>query len=159
MPDAQPVQTEIAPIVKSVVVGLPPEAAFELFTAKAATWWPLPTHSVFGDDAATCQVEGWVGGRFYETHRDGVQQSEWGRVLDWEPPRRFRFSFYPGREPISAQEVEVYFAPEAAGTRVTLTHRGWEALGERGEQMQVNYDAGWDYVLGYFTGAALIDQR
>ena len=158
MSDAHPASAEIAPVVKSVVVGLPPEAAFRLFTADATKWWPLATHSVFGDDAASCHLEGWVGGRFYEVHRDGAQQSEWGRVLEWEPPERVRFSFHPGRAPLTAQEVEVFFAPAAAGTRVTLTHRGWEALGDRSEKTRAGYDAGWEFVLAHFTGAALTSQ-
>jgi uncharacterized protein YndB with AHSA1/START domain len=130
-----PISQTVAPVVKTVLVPLPPEAAFRLFTDEAARWWPLPTHSVFGDDAATCRMEGRVGGRFYEVHRDGLQQSEWGRVLSWEPPQRFAFSFYPGREPSTAQQVQVIFQPEAGGTRVTLTHTGWEALGDRSEKI------------------------
>jgi uncharacterized protein YndB with AHSA1/START domain len=158
MSDAQATQTEVAPVVKTVVVPLAMDAAFRLFTADAARWWPLPSHSVFGDDAAACHLEGRVGGRFYEVHRDGQQESEWGRVLEWEPPERVRFSFYPGRTPITAQEVEVFFQPAAAGTRVTLTHRGWDKLGDRGEKMRGNYDSGWDSVLSYFIQAAATSQ-
>jgi len=148
----------LAPVVKSVVIALPPEAAFRLFTDDATRWWPLPTHSVFGDDAAACRLEGWIGGRFYEIHRDGQQQSEWGRVLSWEPPRRFVFSFYPGREPSTAQHVEVIFAPDAAGTRVTLTHTGWELLGDRSDKMRSNYDTGWDFVLQHYVESASAQQ-
>jgi uncharacterized protein YndB with AHSA1/START domain len=155
MSDAPAVPAEIAPVVRSVVVGLPPAAAFALFTADANRWWPLATHSVFGDDAAACHLEAWVGGRFYEVHRDGVQQSEWGRVLEWDAPRRLRFSFYPGRAPSTAQAVEVVFQPKAGGTRVTLTHSGWEKAGDRGEKLRAGYDTGWGVVLGlYVEGAA-----
>lgn len=159
MSDAPTTQAAVAPVVKSVAVALPPESAFRLFTDDATQWWPLPTHSVFGDDAATCHLEGYAGGRFYEVHRDGVQQSEWGRVLTWEPPQRVVFSFYPGRSPLTAQEVEVFFQPEGAGTRVTLTHRGWEQLDERGEKMRANYDEGWDFVLGHYLQSAPTYQR
>jgi uncharacterized protein YndB with AHSA1/START domain len=159
MSDAQPVPAEIAPVVRSVVVSLPPAAAFALFTEDANRWWPLSTHSVFGDDAAACRLEGWVGGRFYEVHRDGAQQSEWGRVLDWDPPQRLRFSFYPGRAPITAQDVEVFFRPEAGGTRVTLTHRGWEALGDRSEKLRAGYAEGWAVVLGRYVESAATYQR
>jgi uncharacterized protein YndB with AHSA1/START domain len=159
MPDTPIAPAAVAPVVKSVVVALPPADAFRLFTDDAARWWPLPSHSVFGDDAAACHLEGHVGGRFYEVHRDGVQESEWGRVLAWEPPQRLVFSFYPGRAPVTAQEVEVFFQPEAAGTRVTLTHRGWEQLGERGEAMRTNYDTGWDFVLSHYFQAAPTYQK
>jgi hypothetical protein len=50
--------------------------------------------------------------------------------------------------------VEVVFAPEAGGTRVTLTHAGWELLGDRSEKMRSNYDAGWDFVLQHFVDSA-----
>ena len=44
--------------------------------------------------------------------------------------------------------------PEAAGTRVTLTHRGWEQLGDRSEKMRAGYDSGWDFVLSHYVQAA-----
>jgi uncharacterized protein YndB with AHSA1/START domain len=52
-------------------------------------------------------------------------------VLAWEPGRRLVFewrgkSFAPGER----TEVEVRFEPVEGGTRVTLEHRGWEALGD-----------------------------
>ena len=37
--------TQIEPIQRSVTVPLEPEVAFELFTARMDTWWPVQTHS------------------------------------------------------------------------------------------------------------------
>jgi uncharacterized protein YndB with AHSA1/START domain len=146
-------QQVIAPVVKSVVVGLPVEAAFQLLTAKASRWWPLASHSVGGEDAVSCTLEGRVGGRFYEVMKDG-SQSEWGRVLVWEPPHRLVLSFYPGRDPASAGEVEITFREEPGGTRLTLVHRGWEryadVYGEKVLAMRDGYDSGWEYVLGKY---------
>jgi uncharacterized protein YndB with AHSA1/START domain len=146
MTDSPAAPLVLDPIVKSVTVSLPVEAAFALFTERAAAWWPLATHSVFGRDAATCRLEPGVGGRFYEVHRNG-QQSEWGRVTHWAPPARVVFSFYPGRGPAAATEVEVTFAPAPGGTRVTLVHRGWEKCAPAQAAERAGYEQGWADIL------------
>jgi uncharacterized protein YndB with AHSA1/START domain len=151
----EPVQTQtfLSPIVKTIHVDLTVEKAFHLFTKKVDTWWPLSTHSVFGDEAVTCQLEDWVGGRFFETHRDG-RTSVWGHVLIWEPPQRVAFSMHPGRLPETSGEVEVTFQSDGGRTRVTLIHSGWERLGERAEVERHNYVSGWDNVLGKYAAIA-----
>jgi hypothetical protein len=72
----------------------------------------------------------------------------WGTVIAWEPARRVAFTWHPGREPESAQEVEVRFVTTEAGTRVELEHRGWERLGETARATRDSYDQGWDGVFG-----------
>jgi len=143
----------IQPVVKSMLIRLPVDAAFRLFTAEVSRWWPLASHSVFGDEAVSCHLEGFVGGRFYEVHTD-QRQSEWGRVKVWEPPERVVFSFYPGRQAADSTEVEVTFRAEASGTRLTLTHRGWDQVTPKFQKERDNYDHGWEFVLGKFTQAA-----
>lgn len=158
MQNDTPVQEAIRPVTKSLLVELPAAAAFRLFTAEIARWWPLRTHSVFGDHAAACVVDAEVGGRVYEVHTDGRQQSEWGRVLAWEPPHRLVCSWYPGRDPLTAQELEVRFEEVDGVTRVTLIHIGWERLADQGVATRANYDTGWDMVLqGYMDLVARPD--
>ena len=142
----------LKPINKSVFVDLPPVAAFRLFTDGAGSWWPLASHSVAGDDAVTCILEGHVGGRFYEVSRGG-EQAEWGLVLIWEPPRRLVMSWYPGRTPADATEVEVSFQAEGSGTRLTLTHSGWERAVSDTARYE-GYVTGWDFVLGQYIDRA-----
>jgi hypothetical protein len=49
----------------------------------------------------------------------------------------------------------VEFAPAGAGARVTLTHGGWEALGEIAPILRREYDRGWRDVLDRsFAGRA-----
>ena len=72
----------------------------------------------------------------------------WGEVLAFERGRRIRFSWHPGREPASAQWIEVTFVAAAGGSRVTLTHGGWEALGEIGPLLRQEYVPGWRLVFG-----------
>lgn len=154
MNDEQFVQAvKIEPVRKQLKVGLAVERAFELFTAGIGTWWPLATHSVGHEQAETCYFEGWVGGRIVEVLEDG-SQSEWGKVLTWEPFHRIVFQWYPGREPDTAQEVTVTFSEIPGGTLVELVHVGWETLGQAGLVQRNGYDTGWDYVLAKFIIAA-----
>jgi uncharacterized protein YndB with AHSA1/START domain len=143
----------LAPVVKSLVVPLSPERAFALFTAEIQRWWPLASHSVFGDDAAACAIEGRVGGRIYESHADG-RESVWGTVTAWEPPGRFACTWHPGRTPATQQELEVRFEAAEAGTLVTLTHRGWERLGAEARRVRENYETGWEIVLARLVALA-----
>ena len=139
----------LAPVVKSMLVRLPVEAAFRVFFEEIATWWPLASHSVGGDKVVSCHIEPWVGGRFYEIQEDGAQ-SDWGQVLVWEPPQRVVFTMHPGRAPDLATQVEVGFQSEADGTRLTLIHTHWERCGEGAAANRKSYDGGWNYVLGKF---------
>ena len=71
-----------------------------------------------------------VGGRIFEEHVDG-RRFQWGRVLEWEPPRRVKFTFHPSRDPATAQDVEVRFVPDGGGTRLELVTTKWENWGPK----------------------------
>jgi uncharacterized protein YndB with AHSA1/START domain len=148
-----PQQTNELVMRKTISVDLPVDRAFRLYTERIASWWPLGTHSVAGEDAETLVLEPHEGGRIYERTTTG-QEHTWGTIVGWEPPRRLVHTWHPGREPDSAQQVEIGFEPEGAGTRVELVHTGWERLGERAKDVFANYDSGWDYVLGECYGGA-----
>lgn len=138
---------------KTVEVAAPPGRAFALFTEGIAGWWPLRTHSVARERAATAVFEPGVGGRIYERAADG-EEHDWGAVTAWEPPGRVAFTWHPGRTTATAQEVEVRFEPLGSGTRVELVHRGWERLGDEAGAQLEGYDGGWDFVLGERYGSA-----
>ena len=140
---------KIEPLRKQIKVQLAMQQAFELFTAGIGKWWPLPTHSVGEEQAETCFFEGWVGGRIVEVLKDG-SESEWGRVLLWEPFHKVSFYWYPGRTPDTAQEVTVTFSEIPAGTLVELVHTGWETLGTAAQARRDGYDTGWYYVLAKY---------
>lgn len=141
---------KIEPLRKQLKVQLATQQAFELFTAGIGKWWPVPTHSVGEEQADTCFFEGWVGGRIVEVLKDG-SESEWGRVLLWEPFHKVSFYWYPGRTPDTAQEVTVTFSEIPAGTLVELVHTGWETLGTAAQARRDGYDTGWDYVLAKYV--------
>lgn len=128
------------PLVVEFVVAAPPAHAFAVWTRRATLWWP-PDHTVSGAPARI-EVEPRVGGRVVETGPDGAEHV-WGRVLDWEPPRRLRLRwhlFFPAAE---ATEVEVTFAPDGDGTAVRLVQTGWERLGPAGPPRRERTGAVW----------------
>jgi len=144
----------IDPIVVAVDVPSTPERAFEQFAAGFADWWPVLTHSISRNAATRCRLDATPGGTLEERAPDGSRHL-WGTVESVEPGRRLRFSWHPGRGSESAQWVDVEFAPVGTSARVTLTHGGWEALGEIAPILRGEYASGWRDVLeNHFAGCA-----
>jgi hypothetical protein len=112
-------------------------------------WWPLSRFSVGKEEIVELVFEERLGGRVFERLRSGAE-SDWGRVIAWEPSQRFVMTWHPGRSAATAQELEVRFLAEGTGTRIELTHSLWEAYGDRAETARDNYDTGWETVLGRF---------
>jgi uncharacterized protein YndB with AHSA1/START domain len=145
----------IEPVVVAVEVRRGVEEAFAVFTNEIASWWPVADHSVEADKVEAVVLEGRVGGRLYERRRDGGE-SDWGRVVAWEPPSRLVLSWSPNPERSATTEVEVRFtALEADHTRVELEHRGWEQLGDLAAEIRDNYREGWPGVLDSFAATAM----
>ena len=145
---------------RSVAVALPQERAFELFTARMGEWWPHAGSHSLTEEYTTAHVEPHDGGRWYERTQDG-KETDFGRVLSWEPPGRVLFAWLLNpqwqfsEDPYS--EVEVTFVPEREGrTRVELEHRGFERYREGGEEMRaaVGSDGGWTQLLELYAKAA-----
>lgn len=143
----------IDPVRKSVEVPLEGRSAFELFTAHISRWWPLDTHSISGEQAETCVFELVRGGDVFELAENSVR-IKWGRVDEFEPPTRFLLSWHPGRPDETAQQIEVTFTESGQVTLVDLTHRGWEAAGERANDLRESYETGWDSVLDRYVELA-----
>lgn len=141
----------LAPLQKSITVPWDVEAAFRRFTAEMTSWWPLRTHSVGQAQAQRCVFEGRVGGRIFEELYDG-RRFEWGTVLAWDPPRHVAFTWYPDETPSADQRVDLRFAAADGGTRLDLTHTGWEHFGEKAARVRRGYGLGWGYVLLLWAG-------
>jgi uncharacterized protein YndB with AHSA1/START domain len=141
----------IEPVVKEIWVGAGVHDAFRRFTAEFAAWWPTGTHSASRQECKEVHLEGRVGGHIFEEASDGALH-RWGSVSVWEPPRRVAFTWHPGRDPDTAQTVEVEFSPLSGGTQVRLTHSGWERLGDGALDMRGEYDTGWQFVLSRYSG-------
>ncbi len=147
------------PVRKSITVPLPPAEAFDLFTDGIDSWWPKETHSIGAgtDDGEKSRVtvEPREGGTISETLPDG-SVAPWGTVTEWQPGNRFSATWHVGRPANEATFIDVTFSPSDAGTRVDLTHSGWEILGDQAIEMCANYNNGWDHVLGRcFAGACM----
>ena len=139
----------VAPVIRSVHVRRNAEDAFRVFTDRIADWWPLATHSCFEENAAGVAF---VEGRLVERSSSG-DEAEWGVVDVWEPPTRIAFSWHPGHPSERATRVEVVFEPDADGTRVVLTHTGWDILGSDASGTRENYNSGWVVVLQRYVDA------
>jgi uncharacterized protein YndB with AHSA1/START domain len=140
------------PVVAEVRIPLSGEGAFRLFTDGISTWWPLKTHSVYGDDARGLKLEPHAGGRLFETGAD-ESQAVWGRVKVWEPPYRLVLSWHPGRDADSAQELDISFAEDGRSTLVRIEHRDWDRLGSLAGEVRARYENTWSSVLGRFEAA------
>ena len=138
-------QFPVPPIVKTVTVRAAPARAFELFADDFARWWPLAqTHT--GPDPVDCAIEPRVGGRVFERSADG-RETAWGTVRAYDPPHRLAFSWIVGLSVEQEQLVEIRFIAEDLGTRVELTHSGWEKLGDAAASRRAGYDRGWSKLL------------
>jgi len=135
----------VPPVVKMVTVRATPARAFEIFARDIARWWPLATHHI-APDPVECCIEPYVGGRVFERAANG-EETPWGVVLAYTPPQRLSFSWFVGIAPEQAQQIDLRFAPEGPGTRVELTHSGWEKLGDAAAALRERYDRGWATVF------------
>jgi uncharacterized protein YndB with AHSA1/START domain len=149
-------QTQLEPVANAVTVDAPLERAFEVFTGDVKSWWSLDRYSVASDEdeagvvAVDSIIEPREGGRWYEVRSDG-SEAEWGEVLVFDAPHRLVATWHPGRTADQATEIEVHFTPDGDATRVELTHRGWERLGERATASREGYAGGWKTVLGKYA--------
>jgi len=141
-------QFTVPPIVKSVVVRAAPTRAFEMFAGELARWWPLAQFHT-GPDPVDCAIEPRVGGRVFERAKDGHETS-WGTVTAYDPPDRLAFSWIVGLSADKAQQVDVRFIAENGGTRVELTHSGWEKLGDEAAGLHERYAQGWGTLVKRF---------
>jgi uncharacterized protein YndB with AHSA1/START domain len=142
----------------SIVINAPVERAFHAFVDEMANWWN-PDHHILEGQVAEMVVEPRVGGHIYDRGVDG-SECHWARVLAYEPPHRFVFSW-----DISAEwkletdlektsEVAVEFVAEGPErTRVELEHRNLDRHGPGWEGMRgaISSDGGWNGLLQRFA--------
>lgn len=132
-------------VSKSIVVEAPPSRAFELFIDQER-WWPVKTHHLAEPAGDVAILEPFVGGRWYEVSSDG-SETEWGRVLAFEPPHRILLTWRMSPDwtyqpdPARASEIEVTFVAEAGNrTRLVYEHRHLERYGSQADQMRAALD-------------------
>jgi activator of Hsp90 ATPase-like protein len=147
------------PVRQSTLVRCGAGQTFLSFVTTIGAWWPVRPFSAGEDRVRAVTVEPRQGGQVYETWDDGTVV-DWGTVVGWEPPRRFVMTWIGTPAPT---EVEFTFAALGpALTRVTVEHRGWDALTD--EQLAEDcalpggyhsgaYSDGWAAILACMAGA------
>jgi uncharacterized protein YndB with AHSA1/START domain len=140
-------------------VSAPPQRAFAVFTEEMSAWWP-PEYTWAQSKLEEIAIEPHEGGHCYERGPHGFR-CDWGRVVTCEPPGRIAFTWQispqrvPQPDPAQASMVEVRFAPEDSGTRVTLAHRHFARHGEGAETYEAAMGSpqGWPLLLERFAAA------
>ena len=154
-------QAPAAVVRKQVVVEVPIERAFTLFTDGFGDFKPRE-HNLLRSPIAKTVFEPRVGGSIVDVAEDGTE-CRWARILDYRPYDLVVFSWDIGpdwqlvSDPENASEVEVRFVAESPQrTRVELEHRhidrhgpGWESLRDG-----IADDQGWPLYLDRY--AALV---
>ncbi len=116
----------------SVHVAVSVECAFQVFTEEIDLWWRHGRKfRIAGKRPGRLVFEPQLHGRLFETatFAAGERTFEVGRVLEWEPPRRFLLQWRGVNfEAHQETHVEVTFSPTATGTMVRVEHRGWSSL-------------------------------
>jgi uncharacterized protein YndB with AHSA1/START domain len=148
------------PVRQSTLVRSSVEHTFDVFVREIGSWWPVQPFSFNPSRVRRVTFERALGGRVYETWDDGSEH-EWGRVLEWRPPERFRMTWNITGAPT---EVELRFTAESPDrTRVDLEHRGWDKLSVEqlsracalpGGYLGGSFLAGWTRILGHLADAA-----
>jgi hypothetical protein len=142
------------PIRMSFDVDCPVEHAFNVWTAKTSSWWPV-AHTMSAEPGLEVVFEGRVGGRIFERTTAGVEM-EWGHITVWEPPRRLGYLWRIATEESNATEVEIHFVDCGdATTRVDIEHRGWEMLGDFGQPWRETNLGGWEGVMPEYLAACV----
>ena len=146
-------------IRREVVVDVPPDRAFELFTAEMTSWWPA-AHHIGSAPIAEVVVEPRTGGRWFTRHEDGTETST-GVVVAWEPPGRFVVTWQIGADwkfhPDRVTTVELRFEPVGERrTRVRLEHRDLDAFGADAAAMKETFEdpGAWQATLRAYASVA-----
>jgi uncharacterized protein YndB with AHSA1/START domain len=88
-------------------------------------------------------------GALFERFVDG-DELQVGNVVACEPPLRITFTWTTA-DWEGETEVEVIFTPRDEGTRVDLSHRGFDRLGPLGPDVAAKFRGGWPGVMHAFV--------
>jgi uncharacterized protein YndB with AHSA1/START domain len=150
---------ELDPVTAEIEVPVDPATAFELYVSR-----PVRRHPAEGLSGAPAEIiyEPFAGGRWYERAGDG-REFDWGRVAEWDPPRRLVLAWMVGAstggwafdpDPAHASRAEITFEPTDRGTCVRVRHTGLEAHGSAAASIRRGASRGWVDDLEDLLGAA-----
>jgi len=147
-------QAQATSIRSEIVVDVPIERAFKVFTGSFDRIKPRE-HNMLAVDIAATVFEPRVGGHIYDRGVDG-SECQWARVLAYEPPNQLIFTWDISphwqieSDPDKASVVEVRFIAETPErTRVELEHRNLDRHGDNWEGLRegVASPEGWPLYL------------
>jgi uncharacterized protein YndB with AHSA1/START domain len=156
--------TDAATVRKQVIVDVPVEHAFMVFTGRFGDFKP-PEHNLLGVPVTETVFEPWVGGGITDRAADG-SECRWARILAFDPPDRVVFSWDISPRwtietyPAQTSEVEVrFYAESPTRTRVELEHRNIDRHGPGWETITGGVDgpAGWSLYLDRYAAVAQED--
>ncbi len=145
----------------SILVDVPVDVAFRVFTSDMGAWWP-ESHHIGTAALSAAIIEPRVGGRWYELDSDGTT-CDWGLVLAWDPPDHVAMSWQLTpefrRDGVArhASRIDVRFEPRPDGTTlVTLIHSDLQNHGEgwRDLRDKVGAPGGWAGILRIYGDRA-----
>ncbi len=138
-------------VSKSIVVERGVAHVFRVWTEQIAEWWP-PGHSKSRDPNTRVFIEPRPGGRFYERTPEG-DEHDWGHVEVYDPLHRLDLLWYMGSGPDRPSRVSVRFVTLSdEATRIEVTHRGPELLGELWGARKGVFAGAWEAVLEALAG-------
>jgi uncharacterized protein YndB with AHSA1/START domain len=141
----------------TVVVKAPLQRTFDVFATRMGDWWHKEHSIAKGTTQKDVLIEPRAGGRWYEVGADGSEHP-WGRVLEWDPPRRLVLAWQLTREfeydPDFETTVEVRFEDAGDRTIVHFEHRDLDRMGADAVQLFESMDGGWCMLLDLFKAAA-----
>ena len=115
----------------SVLVRVPRDDAFRLFTEEIDSWWRSGLRYRIGKRRSVVHLEPKLGGRLFESFETsaGTKLKETGRITCFEPPSRLVLEWRAVNfAPHESTEVEVLFEASQSGTLVSVRHRGWSRI-------------------------------
>ena len=115
----------------TVLVRVPPDEAFRIFTEEIDSWWRGGLKYRIGKQRSVVHLEPKLGGKLFESFEtaSGPRVKQTGVVTSFEPPTRLVLEWRAiNFAPEEKTEVEVLFEPSPSGTRVTVRHRGWRHI-------------------------------
>ena len=133
-------------IVKTVIFAASRETVWEFLTQKEklAIWFhPAEEDLSLNKDYA-----------LLDTNADGeIERVCWGSVLEMEHPSKLTYTFTV--KPLNGHMTTVSWKLEEThgGTKLTLTHKGFEGAGDNLIGLFMALDAGWDKHFAKFREA------
>lgn len=116
-------------VIVSLRVAASPQRAFETFTQEIGLWWrPNGLFQLTPRGDGVLRFEGGEGGCLMTDLPNG-KTFEIGRITTWRPGEHLAFTWRQATfDPDQLTQVDIRFEPVGDETRVTVEHRGWDAI-------------------------------